>query len=524
MRQDVAFVLESADWPALLIEKPGTIRRCNSSAVEQFGQGIMGSSSSLMQIWSGENGMTPEEFVHRGETASADFPNFLRLRLRSGRTQQFRSHVNPVHRDGHQYLVLQLFVSDETSNSNRAAALPAAISEAYDAPVEAEAEQRLENATIMDSSAAHKQKLDCALQLARSVALDFNNALTSILGHTSLLLGKMEITHPWRSSLVEVEKSASRAAEIANDLGSFSRQEKDAKVQTSGNLNTLLQRVTDLFPSSDAQPLKWHLELERKLFSSNFDEAKIQQALVKVIENAVQSMPHGGTITVHSKNLEVLEPIQDRNVKLNPGNYIAAEISDSGVGVPAEALPRLFEPFFTTKGSAHRGLGLAYVYGIITNHGGGVAVSSEINAGTSVRIYLPANKKIIKQTFKEDELTGNETILIVDDEDLLLTMGQMILSSFGYNVLTANSGQKALELLKKEFKPVDLIITDLVMPNMSGRELIEKLQEISPTTRVICSSGYVRSGNGEDSDTYLQKPFTSQDLLRKVKQVLHPEV
>ncbi|MDB6129667.1 MAG: sensor hybrid histidine kinase, partial [Verrucomicrobiales bacterium] len=215
---------------------------------------------------------------------------------------------------------------------------------------------------------------------------------------------------------------------------------------------------------------------------------------------------------------------QDRNVKLNPGNYIAAEISDSGVGVPAEALPRLFEPFFTTKGSAHRGLGLAYVYGIITNHGGGVAVSSEINAGTSVRIYLPANKKIIKQTFKEDELTGNETILIVDDEDLLLTMGQMILSSFGYNVLTANSGQKALELLKKEFKPVDLIITDLVMPNMSGRELIEKLQEISPTTRVICSSGYVRSGNGEDSDTYLQKPFTSQDLLRKVKQVLHPEV
>jgi CheY-like chemotaxis protein len=235
-------------------------------------------------------------------------------------------------------------------------------------------------------------------------------------------------------------------------------------------------------------------------------------------------MPRGGTITVHSKNLEVTEPIQDRNVKLAPGNYVAAEISDSGMGIPEEAMPRLFEPFFTTKGKDHRGLGLAYVYGIITNHGGGVAISSELNAGTSVRIYLPANKKIIKQTFKEDELTGTETVLIVDDEDLLLTMGQMILSSFGYNVLTANSGQKALEILKKEGRPVDLIITDLVMPNMSGRELIEKLQEISASTRVICSSGYVRSGSGEDSDNYLQKPFTSQDLLRKVKQVLHPDL
>jgi CheY-like chemotaxis protein len=374
----------------------------------------------------------------------------------------------------------------------------------------------------MDAALAHKQKLDCALQLARSVALDFNNALTSILGHASLLLGKAESGHPWRNSLVEIEKSAAKAAEIANDLAAFSRQEKDARVQVAGNLNTLLERTVEAFQSSlQENNLSLTLQLEPKLFTASFDEAKMQQAIAKILENAVESIKGAGKINVQTRNLELSEPTQDRTAKLTAGNYVCVEITDSGSGMAPDVMPRIFEPFFTTKGAGHRGLGLAWVYGIVTNHGGAVAVSSQPDAGTAVRLYLPANRGIVRAApVSPTDLTGNQTILFVDDEDLLLTMGQMVLSSFGYTVLTANSGQKALEIFSKSKRKIDLVITDLVMPNMSGRELTEHILRAAPGTRILWSSGYVRPPDSQSQERYLQKPFASQDLLRKVKQVL----
>ena len=373
----------------------------------------------------------------------------------------------------------------------------------------------------MEAGLAHKQKLDCALQLARSVALDFNNALTSILGHSSLLLSKMEPDNPSRNSLVEIEKSAAKAAEIANDLAAFSRQEKDLRVQVAGNMNMLLERTVEIFQGSMQSSIVISRQLERKLFTANFDEAKMQQALVKIFENAVESIKGPGKINVQTRNLELTEATQDRTAKLNPGNYVCVEISDTGTGIADDVMPHIFEPFFSTKGARHRGLGLAWVYGIVTNHGGGVAVSSQLEIGTTVRIYLPATRKIVRDApIAESELGGKETILFVDDEDLLLTMGRMVLSSYGYTVLTANSGQKALELFTHSKKKIDLVITDLVMPNMSGRELSEHILRALPETRIIWSSGYVRSANAQEQERYLQKPFSTQDLLRKVKQVL----
>jgi len=198
------------------------------------------------------------------------------------------------------------------------------------------------------------------------------------------------------------------------------------------------------------------------------------------------------------------------------------EISDSGCGIPPDVMLRIFEPFFTTKkGGNHRGLGLAWVYGIVTNHGGGVAVSSQPAAGTSVRLYLPAEKSHVRENgVNTGDLTGTQTILMVDDEDLLLTMGQTILSSYGYRVLTANNGPKALELLAEADPGVDLVLTDLVMPTMSGRELVEQIRELSPATTIICTSGYLWPASQQNDPAYLQKPFTSQELLLKVKQAL----
>ena len=167
-------------------------------------------------------------------------------------------------------------------------------------------------------------------------------------------------------------------------------------------------------------------------------------------------------------------------------------MSDNGCGIEPAVLPRIFEPFFTTK-YGHRGLGLAWVYGIVTNHGGGVAVSSQLGQGTAVRVYLPAVKKIVEEKIiSDDELSGKETILVVDDEEMVLTMAELVLKSRGYRVLTANNGEKALQIFHDTKSTIDLLVTDMVMPKMNGRELIEKVRGVSPATRVLCATACTR--------------------------------
>jgi two-component system cell cycle sensor histidine kinase/response regulator CckA len=167
---------------------------------------------------------------------------------------------------------------------------------------------------------------------------------------------------------------------------------------------------------------------------------------------------------------------------------------------------------------------LAWVYGIVTNHGGSVSISSEPGNGTIVRVYLPAQQKLVRDSgTPSGDLSGTATILMIDDEDLLLTMGEMVLSSYGYTVLTANTGKKALDIFASKSKKIDLVLTDLVMPQMSGRELIDHLRRIEPGVKIICASGSVRSPMIKEEEHYLQKPFASQELLRKVKQVLTEE-
>jgi signal transduction histidine kinase len=516
MKPEVVFGLEGAAWPALLVSASGSILRANSTALKVFGPVLAGETPPLSAIWAPDNGGSDSQFLmlwEQAPTATAD----LKFRVDGKAVVKFTVAICTFNKDGSKWFVLQLLPAVEA-----AAAAPVLIHVPVpEAPAPAAIPRPTAPAAPVDvGGQALKQKLDCALQLARTVSIDFNNALTGVLGHTSLLLGKAEAGHPWRHSLLEVEKSAERAAEIANELQTFSRQEKETRRLPPGNLNEVANRCVEFFHNAHGAKITWKIQPERDLFGARFDEAKVQMALTKVLENAVEAvgLEGQGQITVSTRNVELTEPTQDRNVKLAAGTYVCVEVVDNGKGIDPEIFSRIFEPFFTTKGKAHRGLGLALAYGIVTNHGGGVAVSSQPGAGASVRIYLPAEKELLREISASDEnLHGTETILVVDDEPLMLTMAETILTEFGYHVLTAGSGQKAMAILSREDTKVDLLITDLVMPVMSGRELVERALQLRPATKILCMSGYLMPADRQSGMAYLQKPFTSRALLAKVK-------
>jgi len=512
MKPEVVFGLDGATWPALLISAGGAVLMRNAAAQTVFGSLLGGDTPQLDAVWPPENGTAAADFLLLWESAPV-VPAELKFRTADGSVKKFSTVIARLVHGENKWFVLQLLPPVEKP------ATPAP------APPVKIAEPPTEFKNLPTGDMALKQKLECVLQLARTVSLDFNNALTGVLAHTSLLLGKAEADHPWRRSLLEVEKAAARAAEIASELALFSRQEKEARRIPAGNMNVVVGRCVDFFRNAGGPRLTWRLNQERSLFAARFDEAKVQQALTKVFENAVESFGHGGEgqVTVETRNVELTQATQDRNVRLAAGTYVCVEITDDGAGIEAEALPRIFEPFFTTKQPPHRGLGLALVYGIVTNHGGGVAISSQAGKGTSARIYLPADKTLVRETASADKnLHGTGTVLVVDDESLLLTMAETILSDFGYKVLTASSGPKALQILAQPGTKVDLVITDLVMPGMGGRELIERIRQTEPTQAILCTSGYVMPEDKQAGSGYLQKPFTSTELLLKVKAALAP--
>jgi signal transduction histidine kinase/ActR/RegA family two-component response regulator len=507
MKSDASFQLDGAAWPAFVVEAGGTLRQANQAAIDFFGPKLEGEGLSLSALWAGE-AETAEQFLARWErSATSVIP--LRFHGKGGAVVTFATYVCAV-RDTQKRYIFQLLRAQDIGSAPLNDLTKIGIPEA--------------RSSGGDTVFFQKQKLDCALQLTRTVALDFNNVLTGILGHASLILTQMEMSAPFRPSLLEIEKAAEKAAEIAQHLAAFSRPEKETAGHTSGNLNSVIRRVVETFQKAKPSGIRWELQLQDHLYSVKFDEAKVQQAIVKIVENAVEALgERGGRVALACRNLDITEPTRDRTARLPAGTYVSIEITDDGKGIDAEALPRIFEPFFSTK-HGHRGLGLAWVYGIITNHRGGVAVSSEPQRGTSVRLYLPSSQRIVTDTALLSSMTGRRrTVLIVDDEELLLTMGQTVLSSFGFEVLMANSGESALEAIDHSKLPIDLIITDLVMPKMSGRELIEQIQLRLPDVPILRTSGYVRAPGEEEQDTYLQKPFTSQMLLRRVKSLLQED-
>ena len=265
MKPEVIFGLESSGWPALLVDGNGVIMRANTAASTAFGAVLSGETPLLSAIWPRENGMTAVDFLTQWDRSPQPVVN-LKFRAPNGPMANCTVSICTFAKDGRKWFVFQLL---PLSSSPPSTGTPAANG----------ASSTPDTKTEGDAGLTLKQKLDCALQLARTISLDFNNALTSILGHTSFLLGKAEAGHPWRHSLMEVEKSASRAAEIANELAMFSQQERaQARRVPPGNLNAVTQRCVDFFRNANAGQINWHTQFERELFAVRFDEAKVQQA------------------------------------------------------------------------------------------------------------------------------------------------------------------------------------------------------------------------------------------------------
>ena len=374
----------------------------------------------------------------------------------------------------------------------------------------------------------HAQKMESIGTLAGGIAHDFNNLLMGIQGHASLALLHLDPQNVNYEHLKTIETLVMSGADLTKQLLGFARGGK-YEVKTV-DLNLLIQKTSETIGRTKKE-IKIHLNFQDDLWPVDVDHGQIEQVLLNLYVNAWQAMPGGGNLYLETKNVFVEENRFKPYVTMN-GHYVKISITDTGVGMDEKTKERIFEPFFTTKEMGRgTGLGLASVYGIIKNHNGFINVYSEKGQGTTFNIYLPAS---IKRDGKDKENKTDETneatkgagiILLVDDEPMILNVGREILETLGYTILTAQDGTSAIKLYKKSKKSIDLVILDMVMPEMGGGEVLDEMKKINPEVKVLLSSGY--SLNGQASRIinrgcvgFIQKPFTFRDISNQLHKII----
>jgi len=377
------------------------------------------------------------------------------------------------------------------------------------------------------------QKMEAIGKLAGGIAHDFNNILTTIIGNAELALMDVIKDESLRKEIEEIKKAGEKAASLTRQLLAFSRKQivqpeildiNESLIDIEKMLGRLIGEDVELLTIQASE--LWQVEI---------DPGQIEQMIMNLAVNARDAMPKGGKLTVGTANADLDKNyFRERGIhEETPGHYVMLSVSDTGSGMDKETREHIFEPFFTTKEVGKgTGLGLSTVYGIVKQNNGFIWVYSEPGQGSTFKIYLPKVKPDAEPEEKEqslvDDLSGSETVLIVEDNDSLRNFAQKILYIYGYSTLNAKNGEDALRVCKEHNGQIDLMITDVVMPKMGGREAAERLQPLYPRMKVIYMSGYtdnaiVRHGVLEPGLNFLEKPFTPEGLARKVRKALESE-
>jgi PAS domain S-box-containing protein len=373
------------------------------------------------------------------------------------------------------------------------------------------------------------QKMEAVGRLAGGVAHDFNNLLTAIIGYSQLIQRSLKEDEPIYAEVAEIEKAGQRAAALTGQLLAFSR--KQVLKPRVLNLNAVIADFSKMLQRLIGEDVKLRTNLDLRIGSGVADPDQIGQVIMNLAVNARDAMPGGGKLTIETRNVHLDSSYASQHAEVQPGHYVMLAVSDTGCGMDKAAQARIFEPFFTTKEKDKgTGLGLSTVYGIIRQSGGHIWVYSEPGEGSSFKIYLPAaeNEFEAEPTFMSPPalLSGTETVLLVEDEEGVRHFTRQVLEMNGYTVLEACNPDEAIGIATSYEGSIDLLVTDVVMPGMSGRELATSLILRRPATRVLYISGYtekaiVHHGVLDSGIPFLPKPFTPDDLLSKVREVMN---
>jgi two-component system, cell cycle sensor histidine kinase and response regulator CckA len=372
------------------------------------------------------------------------------------------------------------------------------------------------------------QKLEAVGRLAGGVAHDFNNVLTAILGSAELLLLSTPPNAPKQEELEIIRDAGLRAKELIRQLLAFSARQ--VLTPTVLDLNHLVKNVNKMLRRLIGEDIELVTALAPDPGAVRADAGQIEQVLVNLVVNARDAMPKGGRLTIATAEVDISDPNTSEHHQVPPGRYVALRVTDTGIGMDRETQGHVFEPFFTTKPRAHgTGLGLATVYGIVRQSGGHVTLDSAPGAGTTFCIYLPSVDEPVTPVSAPAAVAapaaGTGTVLLAEDEHLVRILARKTLEQAGYHVLVAAGAPEALAIAQHHDGPIDLLLTDVVMPEMSGRDLTHRLTELRPDVRVLYMSGYsdeavARHGVLDDGTAFIQKPFTPGELARKVREVL----
>lgn len=376
----------------------------------------------------------------------------------------------------------------------------------------------------LEAQLRQAQKMEAIGTLAGGVAHDFNNLLMGIQGHISLMLMGADPSHPHYEHLKGVEEFVQRASNLTRQLLGFAKGGKYEVKPT--NLNEMLAKSSDMFARTKKE-ISIYEKYQENIWAVEVDQGQIEQVLFNLYVNAWQAMHGGGELYLETENVRLSKEFV-RPFQAEPGRYVKISVTDTGIGMDEKTQQRIFDPFFTTKDMGRgTGLGLASAYGIINNHHGIIHVFSKKGEGTTFTLYLPASEKGIEQEEKVFDMIerGTEIILLVDDEEMILEIGRELLNAMGYEVYTARSGTEAVELYKGKKDSIDLVILDMVMPEMGGGQVYDRMKEINPDLRVLLSSGYSIDGQAYEimergCNGFIQKPFNLTELSAKIKEIL----